>query len=41
MNRKTDDLLRRAGFQIAALENFYLEGIPLLTYTYEGVARPA
>jgi ubiquinone/menaquinone biosynthesis C-methylase UbiE len=41
MNRKTDDLLRRAGFQIAELENFYLEGIPLLTYTYEGIAHPA
>jgi ubiquinone/menaquinone biosynthesis C-methylase UbiE len=41
MNRKTDDLLLRAGFQIAELNNFYMKGISLLTYMYEGVARPA
>jgi ubiquinone/menaquinone biosynthesis C-methylase UbiE len=41
MNRKTDDLLLRAGFQIAELNNFYMKGISLLTYMYEGVAHPA
>ena len=39
MNRKVDELVRAAGFAIAELENFYLQGPRVLTYTYRGVAR--
>jgi ubiquinone/menaquinone biosynthesis C-methylase UbiE len=39
MNRKVDALLGAAGFAIAELENFYLTGPRVLTYTYRGVAR--
>jgi ubiquinone/menaquinone biosynthesis C-methylase UbiE len=40
MNRPVDELLDRAGFEQAHVDRFYLRGVPLLTYTYAGVARP-
>jgi ubiquinone/menaquinone biosynthesis C-methylase UbiE len=38
LNRKIDDLIRAAGFQITHEENFYLRGPRAMTYTYQGVA---
>jgi len=40
LNRKIDDLIRAAGFQITEQKNFYLPGPRLMTYTYQGVAYP-
>jgi len=37
-NRKIDDLIRAAGFQITEQRNFYLPGPRPMTYTYQGVA---
>jgi ubiquinone/menaquinone biosynthesis C-methylase UbiE len=39
MNRPTDELIRAGGFEIAELENEYLPGPKVLTYTYRGRAR--
>jgi ubiquinone/menaquinone biosynthesis C-methylase UbiE len=39
LNRKIDDLLRSAGFQIAELTTRYLPGPRPMTYTYQGLAR--
>jgi SAM-dependent methyltransferase len=39
MNRPTDELIRAAGFEIAELEQAFLPGPKLLTYTYRGRAR--
>ena len=41
MNRGVEELVRMAGFRIAALERFYLKGARVLTATYEGTAYPA
>jgi ubiquinone/menaquinone biosynthesis C-methylase UbiE len=38
LNRKIDELIRAAGFQITELRTFYLPGPRLMTYTYQGVA---
>ena len=38
LNRKADELIRAAGFQIADLKKFYLPGPRPMTYTYQGVA---
>lgn len=38
LNRKVDDLIRTAGFQVAEQKNFYLPGPRPMTYTYQGVA---
>jgi len=38
LNRKIDDLIRAAGFQITEQKNFYLPGPRPMTYTYQGVA---
>jgi ubiquinone/menaquinone biosynthesis C-methylase UbiE len=38
LNRKMDDLIRAAGFQITHEKNFYLRGPRAMTYTYQGVA---
>jgi ubiquinone/menaquinone biosynthesis C-methylase UbiE len=38
LNRKSDDLIRAAGFQIIEQKNFYLPGPRPMTYTYQGVA---
>jgi len=39
LNRKIDDLIRSAGFEISELEMKYLPGPKPLTYTYRGLAR--
>jgi len=36
MNRATDELIRAAGFEIAELEQAFLPGPKVLTYTYRG-----
>jgi len=41
LNRKVDDLLRAAGFQIVELATCYLPGPRPMTYTYQGLARPS
>ncbi len=38
LNRKVDDLLTAAGFQISELRTFYLTGPRPMTYTYQGLA---
>ena len=38
LNRKADDLIRAAGFQVTELKMFYLPGPRPMTYTYQGVA---
>jgi ubiquinone/menaquinone biosynthesis C-methylase UbiE len=38
LNRKIDDLIKAAGFQITQQKNFYLPGPRPMTYTYQGVA---
>jgi len=39
LNRKIDDLIRSAGFDITELQMKYLPGPRPLTYTYRGLAR--
>jgi ubiquinone/menaquinone biosynthesis C-methylase UbiE len=39
LNRKIDELLIAAGFQIAELKTFYLPGPRPATYTYQGIAE--
>jgi ubiquinone/menaquinone biosynthesis C-methylase UbiE len=41
LNRRIDDLLRAAGFRIAALKTCYLPGPRPMTYTYQGFATRA
>jgi ubiquinone/menaquinone biosynthesis C-methylase UbiE len=41
LNRKVDDLITGAGFQITELTTSYLPGPRPMTYTYQGAARPA
>ena len=41
LNRKVDDLIAEAGFQITQLQTCYLPGPRPMTYTYQGVAQPA
>ena len=41
LNRKVDDLIAAAGFQITQLQTCYLPGPRPMTYTYQGVAQPA
>ncbi len=38
LNRKIDDLIQAAGFQITEQSNFYLPGPRPMTYTYQGMA---
>lgn len=40
LNRKIDDLICSAGFQIITLETCYMPGPRPMTYTYQGLARP-
>lgn len=40
LNRKVDDLITAAGFRIGEMTTGYQPGPRLLTYTYQGVARP-
>ena len=39
LNRKIDELIRAAGFQISELKTFYLPGPRPMTYTYQGLAQ--
>jgi ubiquinone/menaquinone biosynthesis C-methylase UbiE len=39
LNRKIDELIRSAGFEITQLKMAYLPGPRFLTYTYQGLAR--
>ncbi len=41
LNRKMDELLAAAGFQILEMSSGYLPGPRPMTYTYEGLARRA
>jgi len=40
LNRKIDDLIAAAGFQITELKTCYLPGPRPVTYTYQGFAQP-
>ena len=40
LNRKMDDLIAAAGFQITELKTCYLPGPRPVTYTYQGFAKP-
>ena len=40
LDRKIDELILEAGFEIEKLENFYMRGPKVATYLYRGVARP-
>jgi ubiquinone/menaquinone biosynthesis C-methylase UbiE len=39
LNRKIDELITAAGFQILELNTFYLPGPRPMTYTYQGIAQ--
>jgi ubiquinone/menaquinone biosynthesis C-methylase UbiE len=39
LNRKVDEMIRTAGFQIEELRTSYVKGPRPMTYTYEGLAR--
>lgn len=41
LDRKVDDLIRAAGFEIAELRTEYADGPRLMTYMYEGRALPS
>ncbi|HET6961273.1 MAG TPA: class I SAM-dependent methyltransferase [Terriglobia bacterium] len=41
LNRKIDDLIRPAGFGIDELQTTYLQGPRPMSFTYQGIARPA
>jgi ubiquinone/menaquinone biosynthesis C-methylase UbiE len=40
LNRKIDELIASAGFQIGELKTYYLPGQRPMTYTYQGFAEP-
>ncbi len=40
LNRKMDDLIRAAGFEIVSLDTGYMTGPRLLTFLYQGSATP-
>ncbi|MHB1426475.1 MAG: class I SAM-dependent methyltransferase [Gemmataceae bacterium] len=41
LNKKIDDLIGSAGFQITELNTGYIRGLRPLTYIYQGSARPS
>jgi ubiquinone/menaquinone biosynthesis C-methylase UbiE len=41
LNRRIDQLITEAGFQVSDLKTCYLAGPRPMTYTYQGVAQPA
>lgn len=41
LDRKMDDLIRAAGFELTEFKNEYAEGPRLFTFMYEGRARPS
>jgi hypothetical protein len=40
LNRKIDEMINAAGFQMIDLKTTYLPGPKAMTYTYHGVAAP-
>jgi len=40
LNRKVDELITEAGFQITELKTCYIPGPRPMTYTYQGLAQP-
>ena len=40
LNRKMDDLIRAAGFELGALRTGYMKGLRPMTFMYQGWARP-
>jgi ubiquinone/menaquinone biosynthesis C-methylase UbiE len=40
LNRKIDEMIRAAGFQMIDLKTTYLPGPKAMTYTYQGIAAP-
>jgi len=40
LDRKMDDLIRAAGFELSELRHVYAEGPRIFTYMYEGCAWP-
>ena len=40
LNRRIDEMIKEAGFQIPELTTSYLPGPRPMTYTYQGVAQP-
>jgi ubiquinone/menaquinone biosynthesis C-methylase UbiE len=40
LNRKTDELVEASGFTIERLETGYIRGPRIMTFLYEGSARP-
>ena len=41
LNRRPDELIAQAGFQIEQMDEGFLDGPKLLTYHYKGLARKA
>lgn len=41
LNRKIDELIKGAGFELLELKTFYQPGPRAMTYTYQGIAQPA
>jgi SAM-dependent methyltransferase len=41
LNRRIDSIIRQAGFRIGELRTGYLPGPRPMSYTYQGIARPA
>jgi len=39
LNRKTDEIIKEAGFRISELTTSYIPGPRLMTYTYQGIAQ--
>jgi hypothetical protein len=40
LDRKMDDLIRSAGFQLNGIETHYMDGPKLMTFMYQGQAVP-
>ena len=40
LNRRIDELIRGAGFDVTTMETGYIKGPKPLTYTFKGVAKP-
>jgi hypothetical protein len=40
LDRKMDDLIRSAGFQLNGIETHYMDGPKLMTFMYQGPGSP-
>ena len=40
LDRPVDEMIIAAGFEITELKNFYTRGPRIMTYTYQGIAKP-